>query len=84
VRVEPQGLPPIEHVDPLEDAALRLGSNASDPTRPPRFARGPQIGNGLDAEGGVERGDPRQAQSGNAAQLERAWRQALPERIEHR
>jgi hypothetical protein len=45
-------------LDSLEDSALGLISKASDPTRPRRFARGPQIRNGLDSEGGVERGDP--------------------------
>jgi hypothetical protein len=82
VKVESYRLVPAERVDPLEDSALGLFSNASDPARPSRFARGPQIGNRLDAEGGVERGDSRQAQPGNAAQLERSGRQALPERVE--
>ena len=83
VQVQPHHLRAVERPNPLEQPPLGLLSHAPHPADPSFLACRPQIGEGLDAEGGVERGDLGEPEAGNAAQLERARGHALTERVEN-
>ena len=74
----------VERADPVEDAPLGLLSHAPHAAEPAGLDGGLELGDGAHAERRLERGDPVEPEPGNAAQLERARRHALTERVEHR